>query len=423
MNTLRIMVISVGCTVISITSFCNAAELPTFMWEQTISSPRRDRGECVTGDNTGNVFIAGTTEGNLNTETETTGYIFLSKISIDADILWTRQFGPTEGIDVSAIAIDQDGNCYLAGQTNGPINETNPAGADDAFIVKYDPNGIMLWEQLLGTTMNESALAMVIDANSNCYITGSTSGTLDSDTPVRSGRCPFIAKYNTDGQLLWLDQLRQGGAQEGHAISVYSDGTIYTTGKPGYIARHDPNGVLIDSFMISISDYLNVTFDDQANLYACGFDSNITAFVEKYDPSGNRLWRRQFRETGWTAPKYIVMCKDGSGDVLTGGCQQGPRGPNDCQAFARRFDVDGNQTLRYDHPGVTTCGQRVGIGNAGSFLLTGNKNARDAFVVKLGFPDDALVPNTLEAEIDTINQGIIIEQCPCPCSKFSTSSN
>jgi hypothetical protein len=273
---------------------------------------------------------------------------------------------------------------------------------------------------LLGTIMDENAISIAVDANCNCYITGSTSGTLDSDTFIRGSRRPFVAKYNTDGELLWLDQLRQGSAQEGHAISVQADGTIYTAGKPGYIARHDPNGVLIDIKISSMSDYCGANFDGQGNLYACGWTADITGYMEKYNQTGQRLWRRQFREAGWTAPKYVVMCTDGSGDVLTGGCQQGPRGGNDCQAFIRKFDVDGNQTMRYDHPAsVSTCGYRVGVDNAGSCLLTGGKNARDAFAIKLGYPDNISEQNILEIDSADITEKEKTDkkntQCPCSC--------
>ena len=381
--------------------------------------PNNQLPDCITGDDSGNVFVTGWTEGNIDTETGTVGYIFLTKFSSDGDTLWNRQFGPSGEISVNAIAADKDGNCFLVGQTSGAINETNPAGGNDAYIVKYDPNGIMLWEQLLGTNMDENATAITVDANSNCYITGSTGGTLIG-APVRGSRCPFVAKYNTEGELLWVDQLRQVTAQEGYAILIHPDGTIYTSGKPGYIAQHDPNGVLIDYTPITVSDYCGANFDDHANLYACGWTANITGFMEKYSPSGERLWRRNFREAGWTAPKYVVMCTDDSNDVLTGGCQQGPDGPNDCQAFFRRFDPDGNQTMRYDFPGSgSTCGFRVGVDSMGSCLQTGGKNASDAMVIKLGYPDNTPDTDVSETQIDNSNPGAIINpgngKCTCRC--------
>ena len=228
--------------------------------------------------------------------------------------------------------------------------------------------------------------------------------------------------------MIWVDQIRQSGAQLAYAISVHPDGTIYTSGKPGYIAHHDPNGVMIDYTQITVSDYWGANFDEQANLYACGWTANITGYMEKYSPSGERLWRRQFREAGWTAPKYVVMCTDDSGDVLTGGCQQGPDGPNDCQAFFRRFDPDGNQTMRYDFPGSgSTCGFRVGVDNAGSCLLTGGKNSSDAIAIKLGYPDNNPEQNVSEAQIDNTNMGAIInlnsEKCPCSCLQSASDSS
>jgi hypothetical protein len=410
MSNLRVSVIFGGLTVLLMATCCDAFEMPTFAWEQMLNSTRREAAECVTGDEMGNVFVTGWTEGNMDTETNTTGNIFLAKLNSQGDVLWKRQFGPSRGMAVSAIATDKKGNCYLVGATNGAIEGINPAGADDAYIIKYGPEGTLLWVKLLGTTSDDNANAIAVDEDGNCYITGSTSGNLDSDPSTQRGVCAFTAKYDTDGTLIWVEQLRLNYMYEGKTISIQPDGTIHTAGRSGFMATYDPNGILVNSNRTSMSDYYGATFDHLSNLYTSGWTSSITAYVEKYNPSGSRLWRRQFRETGWTAPKYVVMCTDGSGDMLTGGCQQGPAGGNDCQTFLRRFNPDGTQTFRYDYMGGNSCGHRVGVDNAGACLLVGGRSGgNSAHIIKLSYPPYATAPIVLEAEAGDITQGTIID--------------
>jgi hypothetical protein len=84
--------------------------------------------------------------------------------------------------------------------------------------------------------------------------------------------------------------------------------------------------------------------------------------------------------------------------------------------------------MRYDYPGSgSTCGFRVGVDNAGSCLLTGGKNASDALVIKLGYPDNNNPEqNVSEAQMDNTNLGDIISQnskkCPCSCLQLSSDS-
>lgn len=365
-----------------------ANEGPSLLWEQRIrpAGVSNEGGRSITGDAMGNVFVAGWANGNLDNETGTTGAVFLIKLDIEGNILWKRQFGPSRDIEVRAIKTDLEGNCYIVGYTSEPFGDQQTFGREDAFLVKFDGFGELVWVQILGTSQNERAEALAIDEEGFCYITGTTSGVLETDPESRRGPGCFIAKYNPEGILLWAKKPYIAGAQTGKTISILPDGNIYTAGIPGYMAQFDPNCVLIDSCSVSLGYCDNMTFDEQGNLYSCGSNQadNWTAHVQKHDPNGILLWHRAFRDTGWAGAKYVVMCTDGSGDVLLGGCQEATYG---CQAFCRRFDSQGRQTFRYDHPG-NICGNQVGIDGLGSCLLTGYINPSGGILaLKIGIQD------------------------------------
>ena len=64
----------------------------------------------------------------------------------------------------------------------------NPAGddveSDDAWLAKYDSNGDQLWLQQLGIKDDDEANGVAVDSAGNIYITGYTDGFPDeSDRP------------------------------------------------------------------------------------------------------------------------------------------------------------------------------------------------------------------------------------------------
>ncbi|MFC1766101.1 SBBP repeat-containing protein, partial [Planctomycetota bacterium] len=319
-------------------------------------------------------------------ETGTIGAVFLIKLDIDGNIVWKRQFGPPNDIEIRAIRTDLEGNCYIVGYTSEPFGNQQGFGGEDAFLVKFTGSGELAWVKILGTSQTDRAEALTIDEEGSCYVTGTTGG---GSGRRSSPPAVLLTKYDPNGVLIWESKPEITNAETGQAISILPDGNIVTAGLPGYMARLDPNGVLIDASTVSLGHCSHMTFDDQGSLYACGARqaSNWTAHVQKHDPNGLLLWHKTFRDTGWVGAKSIVMCTDGSGEVLMGGCQQAG---SKCQAFCRRFDSEGNQTFRYDHPG-DTCGNGVGVDGLGSCLLTAYIGPSGGILaVKLGVPDQTV---------------------------------
>ena len=93
------------------------------------------------------------------------------------------QFGTPSGDSGFAVAVDASGNVYVAGSTNGDLGGPN-AGLSDGFARKYDPFGTPLWTQQFGTSSGDRISASAADASGNLYVVGETDGALDG-TSVR----------------------------------------------------------------------------------------------------------------------------------------------------------------------------------------------------------------------------------------------
>ena len=160
-----------------------------------------------------------------------------------------------------AIAVDSNGNTYVAGSTlspNFPLSqqafqmiyggaggEDNTA-AGDAFVVKLNPAGNgLLYSTFLGGRQDDRATAIAIDAAGNAYVTGHTlspnfptlgEGRQSSNRGtgtgsfVRTGDA-FLTQLNSSGQALIYSTYLGGTSDEfGAGVAVDRAGNIWVAG-------------------------------------------------------------------------------------------------------------------------------------------------------------------------------------------------
>lgn len=190
------------------------------LWERHIGSPSNEFGRGLAIDSTGNVFLAGTTTGQVGA-IDYFGYdSFLTKYSPQGDELWTQQFDSDVGDFARAIAVDGPDNIYFAGSNSVTLN-------DGALLTKFDSGGSIIWNQTLdyaafpgrGSRISE----VTTDEDGFVYTVGTTDF-LFEDNVFAFGGSPYVAKHDATGALLWQNTL------EGDTISSVSDVTIDSHG-------------------------------------------------------------------------------------------------------------------------------------------------------------------------------------------------
>jgi hypothetical protein len=141
-----------------------------------------------------------------------------------------------------AIAVDAEGNAYLAGytaSTNFPtVNPYQPstAGQGDAFVAKFDPHGRPVYVTYLGGDYLDYAKDIAVDANGNAYVVGATGS---ADFPTKNAFQPsyaggwdgFVTKLNATGSTLVYSTYLGGTEVENlEAIAVDGAGNAYVSG-------------------------------------------------------------------------------------------------------------------------------------------------------------------------------------------------
>ncbi len=206
------------------------------------------RGVAV--DSSGNVFISGVTNGALDGQSKTSSSaayndFFVTKYDSSGTKAWTRQLGVTSTNETisNGLVVDSSGNVFVAGYTQGAIDgqsEMGTGSASDLFITKYDTSGTKAWTRQFGVAGAYSTFqyGVALDSSGNVLVSGITTGAMDGQSKISNSSDwdSFVVKFDSSGTKLWNRQLGSAGAYTtyGKAVDVDSSGNIfvggYTTG-------------------------------------------------------------------------------------------------------------------------------------------------------------------------------------------------
>ncbi len=158
------------------------------------------------------------------------------KLDTNGTLLWHTFLGGAGDDFGERIALDAAGNAYVTGRSWGGWGEPILPweGLDDAFAVKLGPDGALLWNTFLGGTADDFGCGITVDGSANVYVTGYGVGTWGD--PIRpwagaqSSSDAFVVKLDADGLLLWNTFLGGNAWDVGWDIATDPIGNIYVTG-------------------------------------------------------------------------------------------------------------------------------------------------------------------------------------------------
>jgi hypothetical protein len=165
-----------------------------------------------------------------------------------------KLLGTTGNDFANAVAVDSAGNAYITGFTDGTLDGQTNAGGIDAFLAKYDSSGNKLWVKLLGTSGNDGAFGVAVDASGNAYITGYVGGSLDGQTYAGLGDA-FIAKYDSSGNKQWVKLLGTSGSDGAGGVAVDASGNVYIAGNTNGNLDGQTNAGDYDAFIAKYNSF------------------------------------------------------------------------------------------------------------------------------------------------------------------------
>lgn len=281
------------------------------LWSDQFGSSGFDQGAGIAIDGAGNVIVAGTAEQALYPTGSVGGFdAYLRRYSADGSLQWTRQFGTSNADFGRDVAVDPTGNMFVAGFTEGSFPGHSSFGAQDAFVVAFDPTGSPIWTAQFGTLATDQGEAVAVDGQGNVYVTGMTEGQFPGEIELGI-RDVFLAKMSPSGILQWIRQFGTPDEDLGMDLDVTPTGEVLVAGFLGFTPEDPP--------------------------YARGF-------VRKFDPNGSELWAKKFGGDSRTGA-YGVASDSSGGAVVVGvvfGGLPGYPGAGGNDAVVKAYDADGN---------------------------------------------------------------------------------
>jgi len=214
---------------------------------KTTGTPEKESSHGFVIDSSENIYLCGTSEGNLTVESNTTyENFFIQKLSPKGENIWIKQYSQIDGniqTEVAGITIDADDNLYVGGVFVEHSGNTDSG----LFITKYNSSGSQIWFHKI--TNNNAALDVIKTSNDNkLYFSGhKTTTQIDINTgKVTSQTSMFIDQYSLSGEKLLEKEFanidRNGGYHEVKDIAFDTDNNIYIAGR--YISKpfDYPNG-------------------------------------------------------------------------------------------------------------------------------------------------------------------------------------
>lgn len=190
---------------------------------------------------------------------------FIVKFDKDGNVLWQKNWGGNNADLFSDVVVSSDGGIILSGQTySNNIENFTYKGGYDVMVVKYDKDGNMLWQKGFGGTSNEMG-ANIEGFDDGFVFVFNYSGEIEEFSNFSSTTDVGIIKYDYDGKELW--KKNYSGNKEDYIFNVVSDkkNNFYLLGRS------------------SSSDLGFLPVDDSDD-----------ALIVKYDKSGNKIDQRIF---------------------------------------------------------------------------------------------------------------------------------
>jgi uncharacterized protein (TIGR03437 family) len=221
---------------------------------------------------------------------------FVSKVAPDGTVLWTTYLGGSDADAPVALAVDNQDNLYVAGNTNSPdfpstVARIGVAGQDGVWVAKFSPEGRVLYAVVVGGEAHTMALAIAADANRNLYVAGRTNS---AQFPVTPGTLPvslaqfsytgFLFKMSPVASLVYATYLGPAYIYPG-ALAVDAGEQVTIAGNsetaPAALIKLDraASSVVASADLPGMGNPTALAVDGQGNLFLAGRADRGSGFV------------------------------------------------------------------------------------------------------------------------------------------------
>ncbi len=249
---------------------------------------------------------------------------------------WNKTFGGTDNDVAYSVQQTSDGGFILTGYTG-----SYGAGSSDFWLVKTDSSGNKQWDKTFGATESDIARSVQETSDGGYILAGCTrsygAGSYDA----------WLVRINSNGDILWHAALGGTGWDVVESVQQTFDGGFILTGYTGsygdvfydaWLVKVDCNGCVqwnttFGGFGRDVAESVSQTSDggyiiagstqpQGSYLFAAGFMNPLgvdfaDVWLVKTDSNGNKQWDKTFGGDDWDTAESVQQTSDG-GFILAG---------------------------------------------------------------------------------------------------------
>lgn len=285
-------------------------------WAEKIAGNFSDYISKIEIDNSGNILLSGDFDSEILTfnngiTLSNTNFNdgFIAKYNSSGECQWAEKIAGDLGENVENLVVNDDNDIYITGYFDSDTTNFNngkslsKSGSEDAFVAKYNSNGVCQWADKIYGSGSELATALTIDDFGDIYLLGE----FDSDTTYfnnskfieNGGKYDaFLTKYNSSGICQWVEKIGGEENEFTRDIAVNKCGNIY----------------LIGEFESDTLRFNNLIYVEN--------DTIVDTYFAKYNSLGECQWAEKISGTIYDYVKALSLDAIGntfiSGEFLLG---------------------------------------------------------------------------------------------------------
>jgi hypothetical protein len=255
-----------------------------------IGSERLEQLNGIAVNPSGTILVAGWTDGSMSTASAGAIDLLIEAISPTGSTLWSTQLGGIGNDRPTAITATADNSFVVVGHTQSSFLGLTNAGNEDAFVIRLNASGDVLWARSITTPGLDHAYGVHTLPNGDILVTGRMAGTDWTPTNGDLGDA-FLARYDTNGNLRWLKRFGSSSYEYGRSIAVATDGDIFVSGR------------------------------SEGNLLGLTNQGGFDGFVSRFTPDGTHQGSRLYGTSGNDVVNELLFLSNG--DLVVAGMSEG----------------------------------------------------------------------------------------------------
>lgn len=261
------------------------------IWGTLYGGTFNDVANSVTIDNNNDIIISGLTysmtgittigahKASFNNEYTTQYDAFIVKFSENGNRIWGTYYGGDMQEEIFESGCDALNNIYLVGRAysiNGISStgayQTDKKGENDSFLVKFSPNGNLIWGTYFGGENYDELSSIKVSKTNFIYVSGKTASNQNISTPnsflslsqhvSNGGFDGIIAKFDISGNRIWSTYF----PEKINDLDIDNNDNIFFTGE-----------TTLNDGIATTNAFRNIqSFQD--------------GYIQKFNSLGTRLW-------------------------------------------------------------------------------------------------------------------------------------